>query len=95
MHEPDTSATNVAFGVPRESLADFERTLKPAAPDEVIWPRIDVNQPWWLAALNDRSHEEAQQLGLEFFTYEQGSGGRKITWGCAINRKSSKAYCWF
>jgi hypothetical protein len=94
-HEPDTLATNVAFEVGPDSLADFERSLKQTAPNEVIWPRMLVNEPWWPAVLNHRSDEEAQRSGLEFFRYEQGSGRRKLRWGCALDPKTSKVYFWF
>ena len=94
-HEPDTLATNVAFEVGLDSLANFERSLKQIAPSEVVWPRMLVNEPWWPAVLNRRSHEEARRSGLEFFTYEEGSGRRKLRWGCAIDPKTSKVYFWF
>jgi hypothetical protein len=50
-HEPDTLATNVAFEVGLDSLADFERSFKQIAPSEVVWPRMLVNEPWCPAAL--------------------------------------------
>ena len=94
-HEPDTLATNVAFEIHPDSVADFERSLKQAAPNEVVWPRMMVNERWWPAVLNHCSYEEARRTGLEFFTYEEGSGHRKFTWGCAVHRKTSKVYFWY
>ena len=94
-HEPDTLATNVAFEIDFDSVADFKRTFKQMAPSEAVWPRLLINEPWWPAVLNQRSFEEAQRFGLEFFTYEQGTGRRTLRWGCAIDPKTSKVYFWF
>jgi hypothetical protein len=94
-HEPDTLATNVAFQIGADNLADFQRSLKQTAASEVVWPRMRVNEPWWPAVLNHCSYEEAQRAGLGFFTYEQGSEQRKLRWGCAVDPKTLKVYFWY
>ena len=64
-------------------------------PEQVVWPRMLINEPWWPRVLNDRSYEEAVRVGLKFFTYQEHRGKGTLNWGCAVGSKVSKVYFWY
>jgi hypothetical protein len=94
MYELDTSATNIAFQLSADGIANLEQSLMRLPPEDVNWPPMKLNLPWWPSVLNNRSLEDAQRLGLIFSTYEQKWHKSKINWGVAIDPKMQKVYFW-
>ena len=91
----DTSATDIAFEISAKDLADLKLTLKESAPGQVVWPRMLLTEAWWPRVLNDRSYEEAEHVGLKFFTYQEKRDKRRpLNWGCALDTKTLKVYFW-